>query len=452
MRKSSDIATSASSYLALTDIGAINGSLAVKSHRKYTLITWLVWFTVASAFVGSVFGVSAGGIVLFPLRVATLVYLPFLFLHRIPHQTDITRFVYRVLVSVLAYAFVSLLWSPDPMLGFRTVLIMFTGIILILMIIRHIREGKALGKLMLIWAIAIICTSLLGFYETYSGQYFFEVESTNPDATERIAKLIGWTSPRVFSGNWNNFAFINAISAIVLLGWSLDVGGKPKIIARAGALFAFTLVFFSYSRAAILGMMVGLIVFALFMILSRATYIRAKSVFIVVIVLIIMSISLWDVASEFVQQIKIIQVMIDKFSEGDTSVRSEYYSKAIGAVWDSYGFGRGLGASTEVIEGASYHSFVLEILAELGVWTFFMLFIMFVRMVMLLVRSIREKKYFYFSSALLASCFAFPILQVGPSGIWGEGIFWLWVGVMAAFTGLMSGVVKFPTENTKCIS
>lgn len=427
-------------------------AVAVGSFSKETLCFWLVLIAVSSTFVGSVFGVSAGGIVLFPLRVATVVYLPFLFLYRIPQQSKITHFVSQILVSLLLYAFVSLLWSPDPMLGFRTVLIMFTGVILILMVIRHVRDEKALEKLMLIWSIAIIGTSLLGFYETYSGQYFFEVETTNPDATERIAKIIGWTSPRVFSGNWNNFAFTNAISSIVLLGWSFDVCGKPKIYARVGALFAFTLVFFSYSRAAILGMMVGLIVFALCIILSRASYVRAKSVFIVVIVLIIMLISTWDLVSEFVQQIKVIQVMVDKFSEGDTSIRAEYYSKAIGAVWDSYSFGRGLGASTEVIDGASYHSFALEILAELGVWIFFMLFIMFVRMGTLLVKSIRKQKYFYFSSALLASCFAFPILQVGPSGIWGEGIFWLWVGVMAVFVGLMSGSLKFSADGTKCIS
>lgn len=430
-------------------------SLPLRRGRSFrsrvTMVALLFWVATASTFVGSVFGVSAGGFLLFPLRVATVSYTPFFLLHKVRYNSRVTYFVSRVLIFLMLYSFLSLLWSPDPMLGLRTALIMLTGVLLVLMLLRHVRDAAALEKVMLLWSIAVIVTSLLGLYETYSGQYLFEVEVSNPDSMERLMKLIGWTSPRVFSGNWNNFAFTNVISGTVLLGWSLDSTGRSALLAKTAAALAFLLVMLSYSRAAIVGALVGMTFFSYFLFKRLSPKIRSWISVAALVVVTGALFSTLNITSDLVQDFKIGQAMLEKFTSADNSARVGYYSSAVGAFFDSYGFGKGLGASTEVIEGGSYHSFFMEILAELGAGVLAAVIAMFAYMCLLLWKCLRSGVRYYFSGALLGSFLAFPILQVGPSGIWGEGIFWLWLGVVSAYLGIARGAVKGKSRENACM-
>lgn len=433
-----------SSYTATFDHGAKIAAQAGRSPKKGTLITWMFWAAVIASFMGTVLGVRTGDILWFPLRIFTLAYLPFLLLRRTRHYSGLTRFVPWFLAFMMAYGFTSLLWSPDAALGLRSAGILLTGLLLVTIVIRHFRDRRTLDVIMLIWSVTAIGTSLLGLYETYSGSYLFEGDITKLSSIERVVNQIGWLCPRVFSINWNNFAFTNALSALVLVGWSLEARGKRKMLAGGGAVLSMALVLLSYSRAAVLGMMTGLTVFALCIVTSSATTRRTKAV--VIALIVVMSIWIIVINPEMVLQSNIGEAMLNKYQSADNSMRIYYYSQGIQAAIDSLGFGMGLGSSTEVIDGGSYHSFVIEILAELGVWVFLVLCILFIRIGVLLLRAVWTQGGTYWNSALLASCVAFPILQFGPSSIIGEGIFWLWLGVMAAHVGLISGTMKRTPE------
>lgn len=401
-------------------------------------ISWIVWLfyaVVISSFMGSAFGFRTGSILWFPLRVATLACIPLFFIRHYSKISRFSRFVSWFLVSMVIYGFVSLVWSPDPVLGFRKAAILFTGVLLATIVICCARDRETLGRIMLIWSVATIGTSILGFYEVHSGQYFFNFEMENIEAIARVRNQIGWLIPRVFSTNWNNYAFSNGLSAFVLLGWSLEAIGVRRVLAVVGSVCAFTLVFLSYSRAATLGVGIGMAIFGICVVIARTTAIHIKAI---VVVSVIIGSFGWFSRSAIVLDSDVGIALLSKWQAADDSTRVYYYSQAISAAADSLGFGMGLGASTEIIGGGSYHSYGMEVLAELGVWVFLALCFIFIRIGAKLWRAVRTQRNVYWNSALLASCVAFSFLQLGPSGIMGEGVYWLWLGILVAYVEQIS--------------
>jgi len=411
---------------------------------KLLILKYLFWAGVFSCFIGSVLRINVFGIGFFPLRVISLVAFPLLLLHPVRKERGIWRFSSRLLILMLIYGIASLLWSPDPQLGFNKVGILFTGVVFFLLITREARDREVLMKIMIIWSVAIICIGLLGYYEIISGHYLTANEEGLTAGVERIVTSYGWLPPRVFSTNWNNTAFLNALSALVLLGWALKTRGLYRIIALISVMSAITMVIVSSSRAAILGLVIGLIVFILISITNSNIKLFFRTVTIFLFIGLSAILLLKD--REFSIN-KMLANIETKLETVDDSIRIYYYSTAVvkGTV-DSYGFGKGLGASTEIIDGGSYHHYLLEILAELGFWFFLGHCILLAMVCSRLWRAIRQRRNISWSSGLLASCIAFPILCAGPSSIIGDGPYWLWLAVLVAFTEYDSNVMRLNNE------
>jgi hypothetical protein len=246
----------------------------------------------------------------------------------------------------------------------------------------------------------------------------------------------------VTSSNWNSFAFTNALSSVLLLGYACEATGLRRFLALGAVLLASILVVFSTSRAAILGMLLGFCVFVFATLVSPASSRRAR---IITIIAIVMAATI-VLGTQFVSESTVFQVVSSKLENSDDSdsARLYYINQAIGAAIDSFGFGRGLGCSTFVIEGGSYHNYGMELLAELGVAAFVGFFGLLLYASVLLCRALRRlRRAPYKSAALLGGCVAFPILQVGPSSIVVEGIFWLWLAVLITHVGLLQQEFDF---------
>jgi len=391
----------------------------------------LLWCSVAASFLGALVGPRFGSIAWYPLRVITLAALPVLIAAPKPRQGT-ARIARRFFLSMMAYGFLSLFWSPDPGLGLRSAGLIFQGVMLVLLVTSFAKDRRAFSQIMIIWSLAIICTSVLGYYEVYRGQYLFDVdEDVNIYAIERVTNQLGWLCPRVFSANWNNTAFTNALSALVLMGWALESAGRRRFLATGGALLAGSLVFLSYSRAAVFGLLLGVAVF----VLCRLAFVRnvrrtgteiglMAGVLGLLLLPAVMGIMSWE---------SVWAALTLKTETADDSIRTYYYSQGVEAAVGSAGFGKGLGASTEVIEGGSYHHFGVEILAELGAWVFLGHCLILAAICSRLLAAIKAGREPFWSSGLLASCMALPLLLFGPSSVIGEGVYWLWIGFLVSF-------------------
>jgi teichuronic acid biosynthesis protein TuaE len=402
-------------------------------------VKYLFWAGIISCFIGEVLTINIlDVIVLFPVRVISILILPILLLYPTAKRNKgILRFASRLLILMVIYGTVSLIWSPDPSLGLRFVSMVFTGLIIFLLITRYAVDLSVLKKIMIIWSILSIISSLLGVYEIFNEQYLFshvtDLGATNIESY-RIWD-IGWLTPRSFFPGPNEFAFFNAISALILMGWAFETRGVYRKLALIAISLAIILLIYSFSRAAIGGFIIGLMVFVF--ILSTKTKLVYR--FSMIFLFIIMSISLIYQSQEIFDNNLAISLLKFKIENQDNSTRIFYASAAIyNGTIASFGFGRGLGASSEIILGGSYHSYLLEILAEFGLWIFLGYLTLLAKVCFQLMRAIKQRRNIFWSGGILASCIAFPALCSGPASLIAIYPYWLWLAFIVAFSELDS--------------
>jgi len=402
-------------------------------------VKYLFWAGIISCFIGEALTINIlDVIVLFPVRVILVLTLPILLLYPVAKRNKgILRFASRLLILMLIYGTVSLIWSPNPSLGLRIVSMFLTGLIIFLLITRYAVDLSVLKKIMIIWSIFSIISSLLGIYEIFNEQYLFlhvtDLGATNIESY-RIWD-IGWLTPRSFFPGPNEFAFFNAISALILIGWALETRRLYRKLALTAVLLATILLIYSFSRAAIGGFIIGLMVFVF--ILSTKTKLVYR--FSMIFLIIIMSISLIYQSQEIFDNNLAISLLKFKIENQDNSTRIFYASAAIyNGTFGSFGFGRGLGAATEIIQGGSYHSYLLEILAEFGLWIFLGYLTLIAKVCFQLMRAIRQRRNIFWSAGILASCIAFPALCSGPASLAAIYPYWLWLAFIVAFSELDS--------------
>ena len=152
-----------------------------------------------------------------------------------------------------------------------------------------------------------------------------------------------------------------------------------------------------------------------------------------------MSISLIYQSQEIFDNNLAISLLKFKIENQDNSTRIFYASAAIyNGTIASFGFGRGLGASSEIIQGGSYHSYLLEILAEFGLWIFLGYLTLLAKVCFQLMRAIKQRRNIFWSGGILASCIAFPALCSGPASLIAIYPYWLWLAFIVAFSELDS--------------
>jgi hypothetical protein len=136
-----------------------------------------------------------------------------------------------------------------------------------------------------------------------------------------------------------------------------------------------------------------------------------------------------------------LTALTNKIENDPNEVRSKFYATAIlqGTV-GTLGFGRGLGESTKLIDGSSYHHYMLEILAEFGLWILLAYLTLIFKICIQLWRSIQKGNNVFWSSGILASCIAFPLLCSGPASLTYIYPYWLWLAFIIVYTDINTEV------------
>lgn len=404
-------------------------------NRRYLYLLGII-----SCFIGEVFKIRVFGLFeLYPLRVMLILAIPFLIFSSFKGRNKIWKFANILFFIMLIYGTISLIWSPDPFLGFRQVHSVFMGMMIFFLVSLYVTDISFLKKGMILWSIMSIISCLLGFYEMYNGEYLFSHVTDNGavDIESKRILEIGWLTPRVFLPGPNEYAFFNSISALLLMGWALQTKGIYKVLAIVATVLSIVLIIYSFSRAAISGFLIGLIFFIF--ILTKNFNILVK----IFIILIISSLTVFIIfnGNKLINNNLALTVLANKIENQDNSTRNTFYSTAVfeGTI-GTLGFGRGLGASTAIIDGSSYHLYLLEILAEFGLWILLVYIILIIKIFFQLFRSIQKGRNNYLSSGVLASCIALPLLCTGPATLTYVYPYWLWLSFMIVYADLDSGV------------
>jgi O-antigen ligase len=225
----------------------------------------------------------------------------------------------------------------------------------------------------------------------------------------------------------------------MLIGWAFETRRAYRILALIATLLAIILIINSFSRAAIFGFLIGLVFFVYILTTKTKLFYRIAAI------LLIVSISIFALykGKELLNNSLAISALASKVVNQENTQRSFYYATAfIQGTIGSFGFGRGLGASTEIISGGSYHNYLLEILAELGLWFLLGYLILFAKVCIQLWRAIQQGRNIFWSGGLLASCIALPVLALGPASLVYIYPYWLWLAFVVAFTEYDSNVMR----------
>ena len=143
-----------------------------------------------------------------------------------------------------------------------------------------------------------------------------------------------------------------------------------------------------------------------------------------------------------------ISLLKYKIENQDNSTRIFYATSAIyNGTIGSFGFGKGLGASTEIIQGGSYHSYLLEILAEYGLWFFIGYLSLIAKVCIQLYSAIKKRRNIYWSGGILASCVAFPALCSGPASLLAIYPYWLWLALIVSYSSCLFNNIQLKTNN-----
>jgi hypothetical protein len=372
-------------------------------------------------------------LVLFPIRVFVILALPIILLNPLNKKKGILGYASRLLIFMTIYGLVSLIWSPDPNLGLRIFFMFLMGTLTFLFFSKNAIDELVLRKIMIVWSLMTILISVLAFYEMGSGQYLFTnvTDFGASDIEENRIRNIGWLTPRVFFQGPNEFAFFNGISALVLLGWSFESKGWLRLIAIIATVLATILIINSFSRASIFGFILGLIVF-IYVLTTKAKLIYRIATFFFIFCICLFAYFEWG---NLVNNNLAFSALAYKINNDENTLRQFFYYTAFSeGTIGSFGFGRGLGASSKIILGSSYHQGLLEILAELGLWFFIGYLILFAKVVIQLWSSIKQRRNTYWSCGLLASCFAFPFFSSGPASTIFIYPYWLWLSLIVAYS------------------
>jgi len=397
-----------------------------------------IWAFIAAIFISSAWSPFAiGPIAFFPVRLIAIIAIPLLLVHALSWRglSLSMQVLMTVGAVILLSGAVSLAWSPDQILGLRTIGILYTGfaiaVVAPLLIGRQRSRFLSMGT-----AIAVISliVGILGLYESVTGQYIIGFLDTDQriinGQIERFQRNLGVLSPMVLSGNWNNHAGICVIGATISLGVALsgETSRMLRITCWIGTGVLLANVALCASRAAYIGTMVV----GICLIMVRRRMVSSDRIRMAAILVVTGLIFPFIYALYF--GVDLEQIAMKVLSK-DVSIRMTYAQLSLSTICDNYLMGAGPGASSEILSGGNYHHHFIQIITEHGIIPFIAVIGLHCFLIFRCLRIAKSTGDPFAICLFGLGCALFP-LSVGPSMIAIEPTFWLAIGMQVAFISL----------------
>lgn len=405
----------------------------LRENSKWNIFDFLLIFTIALL----VFGGYGGA--LQPIRLFSLVTVPFVFWFYIKYSRN-KQILKTIRAVIILYMFLvaSLLWTTDVNEGFKEVIYYAIHLNLFLLIIMLFRKAhQPFYSLLVGWALFIFLTQIIAFNEI-----FFDVHlDLSIFESDHMMNAGGMIVQKKFAsvtfGNYNGYVTVVALSLPFLFGLYASVKKKKhQIITLAIISFAYFSLFINASRG---GILVGIIVFTIFLVYLRKLNIKniKYNLLTVVPILIALILRYYDIILE---QLFYRKMAGASFTQ-DTA-RISLFSKALEAFYNKPFFGGGIGSLQKEMTGASIllpHNMFLEILVQFGffVTLFFLIY--------LAKHLIRAKKInnpvnsFIIYSALLS----LPVASIINSGYLLMPTFWVFLASLYCIVFINGDMNKY---------
>ncbi len=387
---------------------------------------------VAFATIGSsAIGLRVASFMLSPFRFLLVIAFPISLMHRTKFRVspDVSN-VYKFWILLLFYGFITVTWVKDKDAWASGIIYLIIGISILYIFLHFEYIEPFFISYKRIIALTLLIVALWGWYEILTGNYFFLRNA-------RFLYMYSFANKRapVFAfANTNNFAMYVTFSLLLLFPMILK--GKPihKFIYLLLFGISFPLIIISESRACMLGLILGLMVWWFGSNQGRMSPPKFFVGILVFLILIVVVVGFWDTVFQALD--KFFYLFGDRANRSQSNpMRIILIKNAFQMVFNSFGFGVGTGnsaiAANHVYDaGGVYdlHNWWLLILSEYGIVFGVVHVAIYFSQLSKLRRYIRDESYEDYSYTLitfLAIDIAFVICLISPSNV--VAFEWLWV-------------------------
>ncbi len=387
-----------------------------------------------------------------PFYLFHLLFILFIFF-RIFSNANIINFDVKIIsipLFLVLFTLLSLFWTDNLSYGLRNIFYILCGFFTIFLVVDYGNDVGNLKRIYKLFCIVMLINVFVGLCENmglfrlptspfspYSTLLGKEVLNINEFSYSQLDYL--YTMPTGFSGNPNNFGFIVIISLPFI--WFFI---RSKILKIVSFVCIFYLIWVIESRGLLLGVIFFIISYLLFYLVSmrNKTYLLYMFLIVFLFVFVFLKqiqfniLSIYDDILSGIEMIKYGGII--EFDS--TGIRSYIYSEGLSKLKENIFFGAGIGSMqyylyTENLPIQSFHFFPLELLIDIGLFAFSIVFFSYIYLIIKLY-----KLFFITDSELIKkisiSCFfsltIYLLVSIVPSSTVYILPFWFVLGLSLA--------------------
>lgn len=341
----------------------------------------------------------------------------------------------------LVYAVLSLVWVKDVSAWFKAVFFLGSGFMGIIVFIYYLRSLNDILNAFRAFVPMILFHNMVGWYEWITGRYMFLPAALVP-TYQRVRY------PVSTFGNTNNLGLFLIFSCFIL--FVFFISSERKILRFsyiAGIGSSLLLLFFTKSRASLLGLMFGLVF--LFILSVRRKV--AGRVFLALSGLLLLAVIIKpDLITSVSNKINTLLTFDFSQQSGSEFVRINLIKNGLEFWMSTIGFGTGAGnieywmehfAVYNVAAVYNIHNWWLEILVCFGIFIFTGYIVFYVKLLQSMwdrIRNSSEKVNAAMAVGIMSFMIAYIIASISASSNMNSEWLWVFWGIVIAYQGLRS--------------
>jgi len=341
----------------------------------------------------------------------------------------------------LVYSLFSIGWVKDYYSWLRAVFFIGSGFFCITILSRYLKNEKDFMNVFRIIFIMVVLHNLIGWGELLTGNYKF-ADLTRFDRYNQFANNPSVRIPISMFGNPNDYATFLVIGAFISYMVFLNSNSKiSKVSCILTIISSILLLFRTNSRANILGLVLGLLVFILFKYLGEVSI---KKIFIAFVIPIFSILNIHKLSN--MVQLFTNKVRID-FTTGSDFIKLNLIRNGLYFLKETIGFGTGAGNIEYWMETRrvfpvgkirNMHNWWMEILVGYGMIIFIGYIFVYYKKFKVLYHSYKniDNKFIKNTSiGLLSIMGSFVVSSISSSSLLPSQWLWVFWGVVIAYIG-----------------
>lgn len=385
----------------------------------------------------------------FRLLLLLLVFVLLILIHNDNHKISLSlnqdsRYSVFFMTAWFLYSAISICWVKDYISWFKAIFFIGLGFLITIIFIKVFTTTEHILKSFMLIAVMSTMHNLIGWYEIITGRYIFLSNSQSYYASYRL--------PVSTFGNTNNFATFMLFSVFIAyvcastaknLAWKITC-----LITMASSGY---LLFRTDSRANLLGLLLGFLVFAYFSIKNKKGRKTMAALLALAFIFVAVKPGIINTLYSLIKQKLQFSSSVISSSE---SIRINLLKNGADFLFDTFGFGTGAGnveywmanyGIRNTYDIANIHNWWMEILVGYGLFIFILYLVFYYglfRSAYITYKYTNDKTEAAISLGIMCCMASYTVGGMSSSSNISSEWLWVFWAIVIAFQGTRMGKPK----------